>query len=81
VVCPRVGGDAPVLGLGATSSGASGGAFIGAREGMVAWAGAAGKGPTRGQNRGHSCLAGAGGGLAVALAAPTVEESRRVEAS
>jgi hypothetical protein len=62
VVRPRAGGDSPKLGLGSTSSGASGGAFIGAREGMVAWARATGKGLTRGPHRGHSCLAGLGGG-------------------
>jgi hypothetical protein len=38
VVRPCAGGDSPELVLAATSSGASGGAFIGAREGMVAWA-------------------------------------------
>jgi hypothetical protein len=62
VVRARAGDCSPELVLGATSSGAFGGAFIGARDGMVAWARAAGKGPTRGQNRGCSCLAGAGGG-------------------
>jgi hypothetical protein len=43
-----------------SSLGASGGAFIGARGGMVAWARAAGEGETRGKN-GRSFLAGAGG--------------------
>jgi hypothetical protein len=61
VVCPRTDGDAPELGLAATSSRASGGAFISARGRMVAWDQAAGEGPTRGQNRGRSRLAGAGG--------------------
>jgi hypothetical protein len=39
---------------------ASSGAFIGARGRMAAWARAVGEGPTRGQNRGRSCLAGTG---------------------
>jgi hypothetical protein len=38
VVCPRAGVDSPKLGLGAMSLGAFGGAFIGARGGVVAWA-------------------------------------------
>jgi hypothetical protein len=45
------------VGLGAASSGASGGAFIGARGRIVAWARAAGEGVTKGQNRGSGCLA------------------------
>jgi hypothetical protein len=59
-VRPHVGGDSPELGLGATSLGASGGAFIGVRGGMVAWARAARGGETR-QTQGRSRLAGAGG--------------------
>jgi hypothetical protein len=48
-------------GVGAASLGASGGAFIGARGRMAAWAQTAGEGPTRGQNRGRSYLASASG--------------------
>jgi hypothetical protein len=77
VVGPRAGGDSPKLRFGATSSGASGGAFIGAREGMVAWARAVGEGPTRGQNRGCSCLAGASGGSRSASSARSRRKSLR----
>jgi hypothetical protein len=52
VVRPCVGDCSPELVLGATSSGASGGAFISARGGMVAWARAAGEGETRGKTGG-----------------------------
>jgi hypothetical protein len=48
-----------VLGVGASNSGALGGAFIGARGRMVAWARAAGEGETRGKNQGCICVTGA----------------------
>jgi hypothetical protein len=38
VARPHAGGVSPELGLGAASSGASGGAFIGTRGRMAAWA-------------------------------------------
>jgi hypothetical protein len=60
VVRPHAGDCSPELVLGVTSSGAFGGAFIGARGGMVAWARATREGETRGQNRGCSYLVGAG---------------------
>jgi hypothetical protein len=80
VVCPRVGGDLPELGLGAMSLGAFGGAFIGARGGVEAWARATGEGLTRGKTGGAAALL-APAGLAVAPAAPAAEENRPVEAS
>jgi hypothetical protein len=72
VVRPRTGDDSPELGLGATSSGASSGSFIGARGSMVAWARAVGEGETRGKTEGAVALL-APTGLAVAPAAPAPE--------
>jgi hypothetical protein len=80
VVCPRVGGDSPELGLGAMSLGASGGAFICSRGGVVAWARAAREGLTRGKTESVAALL-ASVGLTLAPAAPASEENRRVEAS
>jgi hypothetical protein len=69
VVCSRAGDCLPELVLGATSLGVSGGVFIGARRGVVAWARAAGKGSTRGKTGGAATL--------LAPASPAAEKCRR----
>jgi hypothetical protein len=79
VVCPRAGGDLLELGWDGELR-ASGGAFIGARGRMAAWARAAGKGATRGKTGGAaaSLLMAR---LAVAPAAPAIGKCHLVEAS
>jgi hypothetical protein len=52
VVRPCAGDCLLELVLGAMSSGATGGAFMGARGGMVAWARAVGEGETTSKTRG-----------------------------
>jgi hypothetical protein len=69
------------VGLGAASSGASGGAFIGLRRRMVAWARAAGEGATTGSKIGDATALLSPARLAVAPTAPAVGKCHRVEAS
>jgi hypothetical protein len=60
VVRPHAGGDLLELGWGGELR-VSGGAFIGVRGRMAAWAQAAEEGATRVQNQGHGCLVVTGG--------------------